>query len=65
MFEWKSTGTSIDTANEKQIAELNALREKAVAQSGLTQSELNLIYMCRRYGIFTKVNTYAHKIKSQ
>jgi len=61
--EWHSTGICIDTASECQKMLLQELREKAIEQSGLTWNELTLISMCRRYGIFTEVNTYAHKIK--
>ena len=63
-FEWKSTGITIDTASEEQVAHLKDLREKALAQSGLTFDELTLISRCRRYGIFKMVNVYALKVKN-
>jgi len=62
MFEWHSTGIDVDTASESQVELLQELREKAIAQSGLTRSELALISMCRKYHIFTTINTYAHKM---
>ena len=61
MFEWQSTGITIDTATENQQRLLRELRIKALAQSGLTLNELTLISMCRIHRIFKKVNTYAHK----
>ena len=64
LFEWHSVGVNIDTASKSQQAALQELREKAIAQSGLTWDELTLISMCRKYRIFKKVNTYAHKIRN-
>ena len=62
-FEWHIKGINSSNASENQIIEMQNLREKAIEQSGLTCNELTLIIMCRKYGIFTKVNVYAHKIK--
>ena len=63
-IELKSTGQTFDTANESQQVLFQELRAKAIEQSGLTCSELTLISMCRKYGLFLKINTYAHKIKN-
>lgn len=63
MFEWQSTGITIDTASESQQVQIQELRKKALEQSGLTCSELTLISMCRKYRVFREVNTYAHRIK--
>ena len=41
------------------------LIQKAIRQSGLTSNELLLIYRCRKYNIFPKVNMYAHTVKKQ
>jgi len=60
LFELKSKGVVVGKSQRVILMELS---EKAVQQSGLTFNELTLISMCRKYNIFTKVNTYAHKIK--
>lgn len=63
-FEWQSKGITPDNAAESQLAALYELRNKAIKQSGLTENELILVCMCRKYGIFKKVNQYAHRIKN-
>ena len=63
VLEWHNEGIEIDSATENQIAKLQELRAKALEQSGLTSNELTLIRLCRKYGIFKKVNIYANKIK--
>jgi len=62
-FEWHSTGIDIDKATKSQRLLMQDIRLRAVAESGLTDNELTLIAMCRNYGIFEKVNIYAHQIK--
>lgn len=63
-FEWYSTGINIDIATKSQQIQMKKLQTQAIEQSGLTLNELALISMCRKYGIFVKVNTYAHRIKA-
>lgn len=62
-FEWQSKGITPDNAPEDQLNTMCELKDKAIEQSGLTENELALIYMCRKFKIFKKVNIYAHKIK--
>lgn len=62
-FEWDTKGITIDKATENQLKEMLVLREKALLESGLTENELTLIYICRKRGIFKKVNQYAHGLK--
>lgn len=63
-FEWQLNGITTDNATESQLNELWELQNKAIKQSGLTENELVLICMCRKYGIFRKVNQYAHSLKN-
>jgi len=64
MFEWKAKKICVDTANKKQLAQLQKVREKAIQQSGLTPNELLLISNCRIHGTFVKVNTFSKSLKS-
>lgn len=51
-FEWKSKGITPDNATQSQLNTLWELQKKAIEQSDLTENELVLICMCRKYGIF-------------
>ena len=64
VYEWRCKGIDIDNATENQAIKIRELREKAIEQSGLTVNELSLICMCRKNGIFKKVNVYANRLKS-
>ena len=61
--EWQRNGISIDNASESQIICIQDLQAKAIEQSGLSLNELGLISLCRKYGIFKKVNEYANRQK--
>ncbi|MCL2228751.1 MAG: hypothetical protein FWC00_02875 [Firmicutes bacterium] len=63
-FEWQSLGITIDTATENQARFMHDLKQKAIEQSGLTDNELDLISVCRRYRLLKQVYTYARGIKS-
>jgi len=60
-FEWESRGIDVDNATHEQIKHMNDLQSKAIEQTGLTCNEVNLIYVCRRYKIFRKINSYARR----
>jgi len=62
--ELDNKGINIDNATESQIKLIKELQIKAIEQSGLSWNELTLICLCRKHRIFTKVNVYANKIKS-
>jgi len=60
--EWQINRINIDNADEEQKTIIQNLRTEAIKQSGLTNNELTLISLCRKYGIFKQVNVFARKL---
>lgn len=64
LFELHTTKRSVGDLNEQQQTEYEVLLDNALAQSGLTDSELVLIANCRIHGILRKIRRYTELIMS-
>ncbi|MCL2862236.1 MAG: hypothetical protein FWE22_07500 [Firmicutes bacterium] len=64
LFELHNKRVDTENITDKDSAIISDLRKKAAEQSGLTENEIDLIYRCRRYRIFKKVNVFSYKAQS-
>jgi len=63
MLEWQSLGKSIDDFSETEITEFQELKQNALKESGLTETELSIIVYCRRNNFSKKICRIAHRIE--
>jgi len=61
VLECHSAGIDVGDLSKQQAARLRKLKVKAMTESGLSDNELWLICMCRKYKVLDTVNDFALK----